>query len=193
MNQFPPEISRFLVPFFGLLLCSTAVLAAKGGEQGIPAKMIFFQILNLSIALGLLAYFVKAKVRDYFLSRSADFQEMVNKAQSSKIQAEQQYSEIQSRLNRLITSADSDLEKARSEAEALRTRLISEAETIATRTKREAQNLIDLEFEKAQFQLRKELMDKAFEAAENSLSSSVPEMDQKKLQNEFVEKMQAVK
>lgn len=183
------------------LACFAANLWAEEGEglhsahheaHGIPWDNLFVQGLNFFLLIGLLVYLMRKSVRAHFENRAREYQELVERAESARSQAEAGKLEIEKRLARLQTSSEQNVAQARSEAEELKARMRNEAEVLAKRLEEEARRTAQIELEKATLQLRKELLTRALAESRESLSKNLSSNEQKKLQNEFVEKIQVV-
>lgn len=186
---------RLLVVLF-VLLTSSLLLAAGGevthGGGGIP-KVVFHQALNFVLFFGLLFVLLKKTVANTFQTRHADFHSALTKAQAAKKDAEARKKEIQDRLNKLESTAAESLQTARAEAETLRKKIMQDAADISQNLRTEAQKTTQHEIERAKTELREELLSQSLLAAKKVLSETTSEADQKRLQSEFVEKIQVVR
>jgi F-type H+-transporting ATPase subunit b len=183
------------------LLLVTAILAqaasaagGAGGDHGhaIPWTTIGWQAFNVILLFGVLTYFMKKAVVAHFKGRQSTYLEMVNKAESARQEAERNRTDLNNKLNELERSTQASLSKARAEAEALRQKIVLEADEMSKRLKSETDKAIHLEMEKAKEQLRLEILAEATEAAREKLKSNMNGPEQKRLQSEFVDKIQAV-
>ena len=167
--------------------------AHGGGAEGIPWAMITKQAINFSILVGLLVYLLGAKVKEFFVSRAKTFDGLLILAKKTKEDAERQKREISSRLERLQTTAQESVERARKEAEELRARIAADAVAAAKEIREEAKKSAEREIDRARKGIREEILAQSIAATRTSLKTSVKEPDQKRLQNEFVEKIQVVR
>src|SRR4051812_31159081 len=126
--------------FLFLMLASQIALAAEHGHGGgIPTHTIFWQAFNL-VVVGLILYFATGKmIVSVFAERRASFMASAKKAEEAKAEAEKQYSDIKSRLERLNQTRDESLSRAAAEAADLRKQLIHDANEQAKRVRGEAQ------------------------------------------------------
>lgn len=175
----------------------TAALAsesAHGGEHhgGIPASL-WFQVLNFALYAGLLFFVLRKPLSQYFQTRAESFRQALVKAESARADAERQKREIEQRLAKLQGSADENLAQARAEAEELRKRILREAEELSRTLQEEAKRTADIELQRAKAELREELLAQAVQTAKSILSERIADTDQKRLQTEFVEKIQVVR
>lgn len=182
---------------FLLVLGASAAFAAGGhGEHGdgpveVP-KVVFYQVINVLILFGGLFYFLKGTVVKLYADRKSNYLAAAQKSQSAKELAEKQLAEIKAKLNQLEATQDETISRAKAEANDMKLALVKEAQEIATRIKSEAELTAKLEVQKAQAQLREQLLKESLEAAKAVLSKDIGSADHQKLQSEFVNKVQAV-
>ena len=69
---------------------------------------------------------------------------------------------------------------------------MADAQEIILNLKKETERTADSEIQRAKLELREELLSAALTQAKQILKDKVNEPDQKRLQNEFVEKIQVV-
>jgi F-type H+-transporting ATPase subunit b len=84
------------------------------------------------------------------------------------------------------------LERAKAEAADLRSQIISEAKSISQRLREETNRAVQAEIYKAQKEIRETLVTESLKAAHKALNEQVNDDQHKKLENEFVEKIQVV-
>lgn len=186
---------QHLLPI-ALLFAARAVWASGGehhADAGIPWRAIFFQAMNFGLLLAVLAYLTRKKMVSHFKERHQLFQDLVGKAESAKAAAEAQRRTITERLAKLESQADENLRQAKAEAEELRLKILREAEELSKNLEEEARRTVTYEVARARTQLRHEILGEAIELARKNMSTSVGASDQKRLQSEFVEKIQVVR
>ena len=130
----------------------------------------------------------------FFSRRGTNYRDAIKRAKAAKAEAETKRREIQERLTKLESTRDQSIEQARAEAAALRAQIIEEAKTLAAKLKTDAEQTAAVELERAKVALRRELLDQSVLLATKLLSDKdkLQEQDQKRLQSEFVEKIQVV-
>jgi F-type H+-transporting ATPase subunit b len=172
--------------------------AEEGGAEAaehavsIPWMQIVAQAFNFFFLVGLLVYLLHAKVKEHFANRAREYKLLVERAEEARAEAERGKIEIEQRLKKLELSAAQTVEQARAEAAELTQRLTAEARTLAAKMEQEAVRSSKVEVEKAKAELRAELLEKALAASSETLKKSLGTTEQKKLQNEFAEKIQVV-
>ncbi|HMN66957.1 MAG TPA: hypothetical protein PKC28_00305 [Bdellovibrionales bacterium] len=171
-----------------------AAAAAHGDAHAvdIPWLGIFVQSFNLGLLILLLGFLLRKTVKAYFEHRARDYNQLVARAETAKREAERGHREISERLNQLEAGAEQGLAQARREADELKARMAKEAQALSEKLAEEAKRSAKAEAEKAKAQLRAELLTEAIAASRENLKTTLGSSEQKRLQNEFVEKIQVV-
>ncbi len=170
-----------------------AAHAAAGHEAGgIPWSSIFVQTFNISFLLIILFVIMRKTVKAHFEHRARDYQQLVSRAETARLEAEKNKSAVKERLVKLESTAGQVEQQARSEAQELRGRMLAEGKTLSARMQQEAERTVKVEVEKAKAQMRKELLENAIADARENLKKNLSSSEQQKLQREFAEKIQVV-
>ncbi|HRK06342.1 MAG TPA: ATP synthase F0 subunit B [Pseudobdellovibrionaceae bacterium] len=191
------RITRAL-PFLGLVillslpLALTAFAAGSGDHHGGIPTVLWLQVVNFVLYVGLLVYLLRKPVRSFFEGRVENYNSALKRAEAQKREAETKRREIQERLTRLESTSAQSIAEARAEAEALRQRVLVEAKELSEKLRAEAQRTAQIELERAKFALRQEMLSQSVQLASKILADKIQEPDQKRLQSEFVEKIQVV-
>lgn len=166
---------------------------AHGGEpHGIPWMSIAAQCFNLGILLAALIFALRKTATKYFAERRSVYTDLVSRADRAREEAERNRAQIAARLNDLEKTSRQSLDQVAAEAYELKERLITEAKALALKMKAEAERAVQVEVEKARHQLRDEMLNLSVEAARQALKEQIGGPEQKKLQKEFVDKIQVV-
>ena len=178
-------------------LMPAIAMAAEGGhggghEEGIPSSVIY-QAINFVLFIGLLIFLLRRPVKEYFRGRQEAYRMALQKAESARREAEAKRQEIQECLAKLESTTSDSVAQARAEAEALKQKIVSEAQQLSASLREEAQRTAALEVERAKNQLREEMLAQAVALSRKMLEEKIAEPDQKRLQTEFVDKIQVVR
>lgn len=165
---------------------------AHGSHDGVPT-VVYWQVFNFVLFAMLLFFLGRKKVAGFFSEKETGFRQALLKAEKAKEAADIQKRETQERLMKLQANADTSVTQARAEAEALRKKIVDEATQMSLNLKEEAHRTAQFELERAKAELRAELVDQAMKTAKAILEEKMAEPDQKRLQSEFVEKIQVVR
>ncbi len=188
--------------FRALALLAVAVLPAlalaeggghgAGHEGGVPT-VVFYQAINFILFAGILFYFLRHPVKNYFSGRGTAFNAALVKARAAKEEAEAKRQEAAARLGQLTANADAQIAQAKADAEALRARILKDAEDISRNLRNEAARTAEFEVERAKNELRQDLLNQSVALSSKILTEKMAEGDQKRLQTEFVDKIGATR
>jgi F-type H+-transporting ATPase subunit b len=178
------------VLFAALVLVAGSAQAAGGGGDHDPVTEAIFQGINLLIVLGLLVYFGRVPIREFFASRRSTIRSELDQAAELLNQAEQRNAELQRRLVDLSSEIEDLREAASQRAEQEAERILADARATAERIRRDAQAAIDQELRRAQSELREEAADLALEIAARKLSENVTDSDRDRLMDEFITRVE---
>ena len=162
---------------------------ATGHPTGLPASVVY-QGINFLIFAGLGYYFLRGPVRNFFGGRRERYHAALNKAAVAKREAEARKQEIADKLRNLETSSQQTLAQARAEAEALSAKIVQEANDLSKNLREEANRTAQAEINRAKDQLRDELLSQSVTLSKKVLTEKMADQDQKRLQTEFVDKIQ---
>ncbi len=186
-------MKKLFITLAAILFVSNNAFAAAGGDHGVPWAFIGHQTFNFVAVCVILYFLLRNKIKGHFAERQKNFSDLITKAERAKQAADESRKEIADRLNKLQASADEDLKKARQEAEAMKQKIVQEAKQMAAQLEAEAHKNVSIELERAKLILRQDLLKAALEETKNTLQSKLSGNEQKRLKDEFVEKIQVVR
>lgn len=167
--------------------------AADGhASSGLPMEVIL-QGINFFLYVGLIVYFARTPIANYFKNRQSKFFSALKRAEAARAEAQAKRAETQARLSKLESTRDESIQRARTEAAALRTQIVDEAKALSSRLQTEAKRTAEIEIERARLALREELLSQSIVMAQRILTDKMQDQDQKRLQDEFVQKIQSQK
>jgi F-type H+-transporting ATPase subunit b len=173
-----------------LFLVALPRVAAAAGGEGAGVWDVFWHALNLLLLLGVVFYFGRRPIREFFGERRASIRENLESSARQLAAAERGLAEWEGRLERL----DAEIEEVRSAsqrlAEAERERILAEARAAADRIRSEAGAAVEQEVRRARKALREEAADLAVGLAEQLLRAEVAAADRERLVDEFVERIE---
>jgi F-type H+-transporting ATPase subunit b len=193
------KISHNILATCFLLLIGAVCFATEGhagashgeGLDEETIKIIIYQSINVgAIVIGLI-YFLRKPLANHFAEKKQTYLASAEKAIKARKSAEDEHIEIKVRLERLQSTADESISRARAEAADMKNQMIAEAQAVSKRMREEAAAAAALEIEKAKEKLRKDLLNDAFNLADSVVKSRVSEADQIRLQSEFITNIQA--
>jgi F-type H+-transporting ATPase subunit b len=177
----------------GLVVLVSGVALAAGGEAKSDDEILketIFQGINLLLLLGVLFWFGRKPISEYFTIRREGIQSELSEASDLLSQAEQRNAELQRRLVDLSSEIEEIREQAGRRAEAEAERILSDARAHAARIRSDARAAIDQELRRAQKELREEAADLALEIATRTLTEQVSDSDRERLLDEFITRVE---
>ena len=178
--------------FTVLIATPAAVFAAGGGghaDSGVILKDFLYRCFNFALMVGVLVYFVNKPIRKGLKERSAGIEKTLAEAEAAKQAAEAKHREYTEKLAKATEEIASIAASIRHEGEVERDKIVAAAKEMAAKIEREADNKAAGVVAKARTELREEASRLAVELAEDMLKKQVSADDQKRLVDEYMQKM----
>lgn len=175
-----------------LIATPAAVLAAGGGghaDSGVVLKDFLYRCFNFALMVGVLVYFVNKPIRKGLKERSAGIEKTLAEAEAAKQAAEAKHREYTEKLAKATEEIAGITASIRHEGELERDKIVAAAKEMATKIEREAENKAAGVVAKARTELREEASRLAVELAEDMLKKQVSADDQKRLVDEYMQKV----
>ncbi|MBX7230637.1 MAG: ATP synthase F0 subunit B [Bdellovibrionales bacterium] len=188
-------VTKRLLILSGLALTVVNAIASDhgaGSHGDVPTKLVFVQFVNL---FGLLVFFIfilKKRAGTFFSQRRQNYLEQIKEAEKARNLSEKSKQEILLKLKSFENDTERSLQQAHRESDQLKQQLIQSARENAKKMEQDVENLLKVEHEKMQRQLKLDLLSLAVDGARKDLKARVGNSEQKQLQTEFVEKIQVV-
>lgn len=177
------------------MTAAALLLLAEGGHEaakgflGVPN--LFWQVTNLVAFLGLLWYFLRKPVAEFFGTRRTEIAKTLAKADDDRKRAEALAAELASRLAQIETELANLRESARKDAEAEHAALLKQTEEDAAKFLARASTDVDNRVRAARAELTAYAGDLAVEVAREILAKNVTPEDEKRLVAEGVAELSA--
>jgi F-type H+-transporting ATPase subunit b len=168
------------------------VFAAGGGEHadsGVILKDFLYRCFNFVLMVGLLAYFLTKPVRKGLKGRREEIEKTLADAQAAKEAAEAKYREYSVKLAKATEEIASITAAIQREGELEREKILNAAKEMAVKIEKEADSKAFSVVAKARIELREEAARLAVELAEDMLKKQVSADDQKRLVDEYMQKV----
>lgn len=186
--------------FMGLLILLGPVIAvASGAEHGsahhdieIP-KSVIYQAINVGILVVGLVYLLKDDMVTFFKVRQETYLQAAQRAAFAREQAEREFQDLKNKIAELEKTRELQLQKAKAHADEITSQIATEANQVTMRIKSEAELTARLEIQRAQRDLRNQLLTDSVAAAHTVLSKDIGSADHLKLQNEFINHIEVVR
>ncbi len=173
-----------------------AVEAGGEGESGHSSdrsgdlKDLAYRYLNFAILVAILVIvFKKAKLMDFFSTRSEEIRQKLEDLRKDKEDAERKYKEVEQQLKNFESRKNEIIEQYRQEGLSEKDKIISEAKLRVKHIIEQSETAIEQEIESARDLLKQDIIELASQKARDILISEINEADQEKMVVEFAEKV----
>ncbi|PIE02845.1 MAG: hypothetical protein CSA81_04915 [Acidobacteria bacterium] len=174
-----------------MLLVSLPLLAAEGGHHGPDVVELIARTLNVAVFAGILFYFLKTPVADFFATRVSKIKSDLEMAKTSRIEAEKRLAEIEEKMSGLDLEVEAIAQKARADAEREKARLKEKVELETEKIREQAAKDIAHAKSEALTEVKRYVVDLAMEQVEDVLKDRMTKQDQERLVQKFAEKLGA--
>ena len=154
---------------------------------GIPLPI--WQLVNLVLFLGVLAYFVAKPLTAAFRKRQLEIEERTREAEHRRAEVERLAHEIEQRTVRLEREIEEVRRQGVAEGQSARAELEARAEQEAERVRREASGEIERRLAAARLELRQTAADLTASSAVELVSREVNDEDRRRLVLESAERV----
>ena len=179
----------FLLMFFVVPTLAIAAGGAGHADSGAVLKDFIYRCFNFALMVGLLAYFVTKPIRKGLKGRTSDIEKALAEAEAAQAAAEakhQEYSEKLAKATEEIANIEASI---RREGELERDKIVAAAKEMAAKIEIEAESKAAGLVARARTELREEAARLAVTLAEDMLKKQVTAEDQKRLVEEYMQKM----
>ncbi len=179
-----------------IVLCFTvgAALASSGeGESPWNFTMLLWRVINTVVLIGMLVYFLKKPLSNFFSERKSQIQRDLEEAREQQRKAEELIQEYKQK----IAGMEQELDKLRSElkksSEAENQKMLANAEKMAATTVEAARLAAEQEVRNAKIALKNEAVDLALKLAETMIREKINEADRQRIVEEYLVKVGGMK
>ena len=175
-----------------LALPALALAAGGGGahaDSGVILKDFIWRCVNFAVLVGLLGYFVSKPIRNGLQQRRAEIEKQLADAVAARETAEAKARDYQDKLAKAAAEIDSIYAAIRREGELERDRILASAREMADKIEQEADAKAASTVARARTELRAEASRLAVALAEELLAKNVTAADQKRLIDEYMQKV----
>jgi len=165
--------------------------AAEGhGSESIPIKNLIFGFINLILFLGILIYFARKPVANYYTQRAESVRAMVKEAHALLEDAKKIHENALHRSQKIDQEMQKIIESTQESAR-------NQAETIIAAAKQQAQQLVesakatvDAETNKAITMIHEDMVDKTIQITEQMIKEKISSGHQRALVGEYLNKLE---
>jgi len=179
--------------FFLLSPLCFAAEVHEGRDRKADLKDLLYRFINFALMLFTLIWGLKkARIKDFFSSRSEEIKKKLDSLKRGKEEAEKRYREIEKKLQEFEKEKENILERFRKEGIAEKERIIAEAKQRVKQIIEQAELTIEQEMNSAKERLKEDVVDLAAEKAQQIISRKITDKDQEHLVNEFLERVEKI-
>lgn len=187
------KLRNITITLLAALALPALALAAGGGEHhvdsGVILKDFIWRCVNFAVMVGLLGYFVSKPIRNGLQNRRAEIEKTLADAAAAREAAEAKAREYQEKLAKAAAEIDTIYAAIRREGELERDKILASAREMAAKIEQEADAKATSAVARARLELRAEAARLAVELAEQLLVQNVSTADQKRLVDEYMQKV----
>ncbi|HLB25678.1 MAG TPA: ATP synthase F0 subunit B [Nitrospirota bacterium] len=187
MKKTAPRVLSALL--FVALTAAAALAAEHGGEEAATMKDWIWRVLNFSIILGVLIYFLAKPLRNFLNKRIKDVEESLAQARSAREEAMKRLSDVEAKLKDKDAELKALLEVAQDNGKKEKELLAQEGGRMTEAILASAKENIDSELIKAKEALRREAALMAVELAEKMVREKIKKEDQERIVREYISKV----
>ncbi|MBT89044.1 MAG: hypothetical protein CMN79_00940 [Spirochaetales bacterium] len=160
-------------------------------ELNIVGQLIFASkhLFNLIIFIGVLYYFLKKPISDFFSSRSLKIRNEIDEASRIIESAQKSYDKNLEKMNVI----DSELDNLRHSIDLITNKKVSEitgnANSVASKIRNDTIEIIELESIKLKNDIQAEVLKKAIELAQHEMRTDIDDYKDTKLISKFFEEV----
>lgn len=168
-------------------------LAAGGSEHavdsGVILKDFIWRCINFAVMVGLLGYFISKPIRNGLQSRRAEIEKTLADAAAARDAAEAKARDYQEKLTKAAAEIESIYAAIRREGELERDKILASAREMAVKIEQEADAKAAGAVARARAELQAEASRLAVSLAGELLAKNVTAADQKRLIDEYMQKV----
>ncbi|WP_305045823.1 ATP synthase F0 subunit B [Geoalkalibacter sp.] len=180
----------------GLTLALASTLWAAGGDAhydaGTLLKDFLYRVLNFGVMVAILGFFITRPIKKGLASRRETLAKELEDARLARETAEAKFAEYEQKLKDATAEIEQIQAEIRREGELERERILSNAREMAAKMAQDTERTATQEIAKARLELRKEAAALAISLAKDLLNKNFNDDDQKRLVDEYMDKMQRV-
>ena len=185
-------VAVFIVALFVLVYVGVAV--GSSGEKPAAKGWVStdtFRVINFVVLFIGLVYLLRKPISQALNDRIKGIKDQLAELEDRKKEAERQLAEYNEKFLQLDKEAEKIIAEYVKQGNEAKTRIIQEAEAAAQKLEEQARRNIEHEFEKTKQTLRGEVLAQALEKAEQNMKNKITKKDQKRLVDEYLDKVVA--
>lgn len=178
-------------------LAATASASAGGGHEAMPLDQILWELGIKVLDVAIIAFFgfkyLSKPITRLMENRAAAVRTVLEEAGAARREAEAKLKEFQEKTARIESEMEALRREACVEIEKEQKLLLDEANATSARVRQHAEDTVRQELAKARAELHREAALLAVRLATDTVRNQMSEGDQKRLVDEYVKEMEAVR
>ncbi len=185
------KTATILLTFMLVLVLANMAIASGGGhaDSGVLLKDFLYRILNFSIVVAILVYFLRKPLKKGLAGRSEEIEKALAEAKQVKEEAEAKFAEYDRKLDQATEEIAEISDAIRREGELEKQKIIENAKQMAIKIEQNAEKAAEMEIAKARRELQKEASKLAVEMAKTMLEQNFTKDDDTRLIDEYMQKV----
>ena len=176
-----------------LLTAAAAFASGEGGEHHGPGmaewKDFAWRMMNFTILVGFLWWFLAKKINEYFSGRRGDIKTSLDEAQVAKEDADKKYKEYAAKLEKATVEIDEIVEMIKAQGMVEKDKIVEDAKKAAIKIEEDTKARMEQEFKGASNQLRAEAVQLSVQMAEEILKRSITAQDHDHMVRDYLDKV----
>ncbi len=176
--------------FVSAIYASEAVEGAEGAHESTTFMGDWLpRIVNFAIIAGVVVYFMRKPVRDFFANRSASIAKAMEESKEARERATAALAEMERKIKDLEAETSRMVAEAESRGEKDRTALVEEGKKLAQEIQDQVKEGIGIEVEKAKTALAVEAALLSIDLAEGKIREKISGQDHERIVKEYISKV----
>jgi F-type H+-transporting ATPase subunit b len=177
----------------------TAVLAllpalAQAAAEGHGEEITFVgdwlpRLVNFAIIAGVLVYFMRKPVRDFFKNRSAEIARAIEESKQARERAAAALAEMERKMKDLEAETGRMIEDAKARGEKDKQTLVEEGRKVTADVQAQVKASIDIEVQKARTALAAEAALLSIDLAEGNIKEKINKQDHERILKDYLNKV----
>lgn len=198
-NRFMKNIKPFFYGFVTFMMSAAAFAneaaneAAEEGHGGHEAITFVGdwlpRLVNFAIIAGIVIYFMRKPVRDFFKNRSIDIAKAMQESKEARERAVAALAEMESKIKDLEAETNRLIDDAKARGEKDKQALIEEGRKMVTDINAQVKEGVDLEVQKARMSLQVEASILSVDLAEGRIKEKISDKDHERIVREYISKV----
>ncbi len=168
--------------------------ASEAAEEGAHESTTFMgdwlpRIINFAIIAGIVVYFMRKPIRDFFANRSAEIAKAMQESKDARERAVAALAEMERKIKDLEAETSRMVAEAESRGEKDRAALVEEGKKLAQEIQGQVKEGIDIEVQKAKTALAVEAALLSIDLAEGKIKEKISGQDHERIVKEYISKV----